>query len=58
MPTYDFKCPGCNDTGTVIASIREEIPTPVCFKCKQPMIRKFGVGDVQFKGPGFYRTDK
>jgi len=58
MPSYDFYCSECKDAVTVAISIDKELMVPGCAKCKQPMVRNFGVQSIQFKGPGFYSNEK
>jgi len=58
MPKYDYKC--------VICDYIKEIPKPVtqantvelCEKCGAAMVKQYGVFGIQFKGSGFYSTDK
>jgi putative FmdB family regulatory protein len=58
MPTYDYKCGDCDNTATLITSIREEIKIPICAKCKHDMVRDYGSPSISFTGSGFYTTDK
>ena len=57
MPTYEYKCTKCTETETVFRGITEEDPGMVC-KCGEPMVKKFGVGGINFVGSGFYSKDK
>ena len=43
---------------TVAISIDKELIVPGCAKCKQQMVRNFGVQSIQFKGSGFYSNEK
>jgi len=58
MPAYDFKCQTCDNTATIVVSIKEKIKTPVCVKCSESMIRQYELGAITFKGTGYYSTDK
>tara|TARA_R110000822_G_scaffold170137_4_gene310032 strand:+ start:718 stop:894 length:177 start_codon:yes stop_codon:yes gene_type:complete len=58
MPNYDFYCRECADAVTVLASIEKKINVPVCAKCKQAMVRRFGVEAIQFKGRGWASKEK
>ena len=58
MPSYDFKCPTCQQTISIHAGIKEDLPTPICFRCKGEMTRVYGIGAVTFSGSGFYSTDR
>jgi|APGre2960657404_1045060.scaffolds.fasta_scaffold975845_1 putative FmdB family regulatory protein len=57
MPTYEFKCKGCQQTVSVTSSM-SELKTPKCLQCLTFMHRVFSVNGVTFKGRGFYTTDK
>ena len=58
MPSYDYKCKGCEQTVSVIASIEANPQAPICSACKVKMIRDYKFGSVAFRGKGFYSTDK
>jgi len=58
MPTYDYKCNGCNHTFEAFQSITED-PIKNCPKCGQEKVQRLisaGAGLI-FKGSGFYITD-
>lgn len=57
MPTYDYLCEKCQDKRTVTLSLKESEVIQVC-KCGQVMRRDYGFAATQFKGSGFYTTDK
>lgn len=57
MPTYEFQCKGCTQTVTVTASM-SELKTPKCLACNTFMHRIYNIQGVNFKGSGFYTTDK
>lgn len=58
MPTYDYKCRDCTATASISTSIDKQVSIPICAKCQAEMVRDFGFQSVQFKGNGFYTTDK
>jgi len=58
MPTYDYKCRECDNSTTLITSIREELKIPICANCKLSMVRDYGSPAISFTGSGFYTTDK
>jgi len=55
---YDYRCSFCQSEITVERSITDEEESPSCFMCHSIMIRKFAAPSIQFKGRGFYSTDK
>lgn len=57
MPTYEFQCKGCTQTVSVTCSM-DELKTPKCGHCDTWMHRIFTIQGVNFKGSGFYTTDK
>jgi len=58
MPTYDYKCPKCEMTMTVIRTLKEEERKPICVNDAIELVRDYGSPVVQFKGSGFYKNDK
>lgn len=58
MPTYEYVCRECEITLTEKRSIHEPLPDHVCEKCGYRMTQVVGNLGIQFKGSGFYRTDK
>ena len=62
MPTYEYKCPGCNKVESFIFKMSDNIPVQ-CIECFQAgkayeMQRGPGGGSaIHFKGSGFYETD-
>jgi len=58
MPTYQFICRECEEQKEIISALHEQLDTPECYKCGMEMKRNYGLLDVQFKGTGFYSTDK
>ena len=52
MPTYHYRCKNCNYDFT-------EHPITVCPECGEEQVRKvYSAVPIEFKGSGFYRTDK
>lgn len=58
MPTYEYICKECETTLTEKRSIHDPSPEHFCEKCGYRMIQVIGSLGIQFKGSGFYRTDK
>jgi putative FmdB family regulatory protein len=56
MPIYDYKCT-CGHTQE-ISHPMSNTPTVLCFKCQKEMSKGLGSPVVNFKGNGFYSTDK
>jgi len=58
MPTYDYKCRGCDHRWEEFQSITAEATRkcPECGKKKAERIIGAGAG-ILFKGTGFYQTD-
>lgn len=57
MPLYEFTCLPCDRTLTITANY-DELEGLTCPDCKELLKRSYTFGAVQFKGSGFYRTDK
>jgi putative FmdB family regulatory protein len=58
MPAYDYTCSSCDQLVTIVARIDQTITAPVCAKCAAEMKRNYTPPLAQFKGSGFYSTDK
>jgi putative FmdB family regulatory protein len=58
MPTYDYKCATCNQEVTIVARIDQTVTPPICGACAAVMKRNYSPPLAQFKGSGFYSTDK
>lgn len=58
MPTYPFECPDCGASKEIKAAFDETYVFPWCDKCQIQMKRNYSVPAIQFKGQGFYSTDK
>lgn len=57
MPTYEYKCSGCNYLFEHFQSMTTELLTE-CPKCGGILKRVIGAGAGPiFKGSGFYQTD-
>ena len=58
MPTYDYRCNGCEHTFDELQSFSEP-PLTKCPKCKKNKLERLfgGGGAIIFKGGGFYETD-
>ena len=56
MPKYDYECPGEELVMEFDASYEHE--PPACPTCGAKMRRVFIAPLIQFKGKGFYKTDK
>ena len=54
MPTYDFKCPKCQITVEITASVEEQC-APTC-DCGLTMEKQFSAVPTIFKTKGFYST--
>jgi putative FmdB family regulatory protein len=58
MPSYDYKCKSCDNTVSLVVSIKDDPQTPVCVDCKAEMVRSYGIQAVQFKGSGWASKTK
>jgi putative FmdB family regulatory protein len=58
MPTYDYKCRGCDHQFEELQSFSEP-PLTKCPSCKKNKLARLfgGGGAIIFKGSGFYETD-
>lgn len=56
MPVYTYEC-ACGQVLDVTHSIFDE-PEVDCDNCESTMQRVISAPNIQFKGPGFYSTDK
>jgi putative FmdB family regulatory protein len=57
MPTYEYKCEPCDNITEKQKSFSESNSVEICEKCGGEMKKHFGTFGIQFKGPGFYKTD-
>jgi putative FmdB family regulatory protein len=54
MPVYDYKCPTCDATTTVVRGISDQEAKPVCIGCATEMVRAYDSAPaVTFKGTGW-----
>jgi len=58
MPTYLFECLGCRLVVSQVRSVATRDDRMACPKCDLTMARRLDFGGVEFKGKGFYSTDK
>lgn len=59
MPTYSYKCSEKPEHRfTEVRGMNEEQTITECTHCKKPVIRLYEVRGINFKGDGFYSTDK
>lgn len=56
MPTYEFKCPACDDRFDVDRPMGQTSGV-CCPACGTPAKRVFSPSAVVFKGSGFHNTD-
>ena len=56
MPTYSYRCTGCDDAFDVQQSFTDDSLTE-CPACGGRLRKLFGTVGVTFNGSGFYRTD-
>lgn len=56
MPSYAYRCKGCDHSFEIYQSFSEEALT-TCPQCEGPLRKVFSTPGVTFKGSGFYRTD-
>lgn len=57
MPIYEFICPECGEKEEINCSYTD-LTVPVCNSCGTLMVRTYSPPNIQFKGSGFYCTDK
>lgn len=53
MPTYDYACPLCRATKTIVRSIHENDPGQECENCHVKMNQVIGNIGLSFKGGGW-----
>jgi len=54
MPAYDYRCPTCDSTVTIIRGITEDEVKPICITCQAEMPRAYDQAPaVTFKGKGW-----
>ena len=57
MPTYEYRCVDCGNRLEVVQSFSDP-PLEVCHACGGRMRKVFHPVGIQFKGGGFYSTEK
>ncbi|MBR4399980.1 MAG: zinc ribbon domain-containing protein [Aeriscardovia sp.] len=57
MPVYRYKCSDCGYEFTQRQNFDDK-PLTVCPKCGGKVRKVYAPASIQFKGSGFYRTDK
>lgn len=55
---YQYKCNQCNSEVEVERSIKDKALAPICTNCHGTMSRVWNAPAIEFKGRGFYTTDK
>lgn len=59
MPTYEYVCVECDKTLQIKRGINSPEVIPSCPECGYQTIRSWNfTGSINFKGSGFYSTDK
>jgi putative FmdB family regulatory protein len=54
MPVYDYKCQDCENTITIVRSIKDDEQTPICAHCAREMTRSYdSAPGIAFKGKGW-----
>lgn len=56
MPLYEYACQQCGERIEIIQKISDP-PYSHCPKCGGEMRKLISSPAIQFKGPGFYKTD-
>lgn len=56
MPTYEYRCEGCERTFDVVQSFKDD-PLTVCEVCGGRLRKVYAPVGIVFKGSGFYKTD-
>ena len=59
MPTYEYRCPSCEDSRIeVTRKMGEAEPSAgyMCPTCTARMLRVWTAAPVKFNAPGFYST--
>lgn len=55
---YQYKCNQCNSELEVERSMQDEERAPICMDCHATMSRVWSAPAIEFKGKGWYSTDK
>lgn len=56
MPTYEYKCTGCDNLVVLNRKVDERDEEVTCDKCGNTSSRIYNSPSIQFKGTGFYST--
>lgn len=56
MPTYEYKCTGCDTITELNRDVVERDAYVKCDECDNEAIRIYNPPGIQFKGTGFYKT--
>ncbi len=57
MPTYEYRCVDCGNRVEVVQSFSDP-PLEICAVCGGKLRKVFHPVGIQFKGSGFYRSEK
>ena len=58
MAIYQYTCMECDRSIEINRPMSDPENAPSCEGCGNKMIRSYTIPSVQFKGSGFYTTDK
>ena len=58
MPIYEYTCITCEKTTEINRGINDEETIPQCPECGYHMTKVYSTFGINFKGSGFYSTDK
>jgi putative FmdB family regulatory protein len=58
MALYEYSCKSCNASEIISRGIADKETIPDCKGCNLPLSRVYSSIGVNFKGSGFYSTDK
>jgi len=55
---YEYECPACGNVLHIFRSIHDIEVDYDCPQCSSTLSRKYETPAIQFRGGGFYSTDK
>ena len=58
MPLYEYKCTICDSLKEISKPVDQAGMVELCDSCGSAMIKQYNSFGIQFKGSGFYSTDK
>ena len=58
MPTYEYECVDCKTRTEIPKPFSQSDTIELCEQCGEAMTKVYGTFGINFKGPGFYTTDK